>query len=168
MSSPLHIQTHTRSPLRILPNIQEITDILSSLYTSDTTIRGDHLLTAVLSRLHGHVAYRILLRRLLGVENDHHIDRGLHLATGTYVKSDAVPVVLLEHEHLMSQPIADAFVSLLQDTEREVIDFLFLLYAAFQDISPYYKNYLTRRKISVKKLRQSLKDLVYHDMVLRV
>gem|GEM_PF-5320832 len=172
MSSPLHIEQHTTSSLHIIPHMNEIMDILHTAISQENTspklVRGDDLFAAVVIWSQQHPDQMSILWKLLSVDRGDIVYTCYRKVTSNYSQETAaVPVVLLDRQYMMSQSIASAFVRLLK-IERSALDFIFFLYAALHDMSPAYKNYLMRRKISVKKMKASLEDLAYHDMVLKV
>ena len=76
MTSPLHIQTNMKSPLRVTEDTHKILDLLMSSLSEDDAvhiIRGDNLFAAILLRSVDHVEKISLLWKILGVESPDHL-----------------------------------------------------------------------------------------------
>ena len=174
MASPLHIHINTKSPLRIAEDTHKILETLTNtILPSDETeranyiIRGDDLRCMVLLRSLNHADTMSIFWRILGIERIKILYECSTKIESVYDdEPEVVPVTLLWTTYRCSQNVAYAFQSLLQ-SGIQVVDFFFLLYAASKDLSPNYKKYLTRRKISVKKMLVSLDTFAWHDMVLK-
>ena len=72
MASPLHIDTNTKSPIRITEDIQHILTLLrasiaseESLFSESYEVRGDDLLATLLLRSVDHVEKISLLWKIL-------------------------------------------------------------------------------------------------------
>jgi hypothetical protein len=125
---------------------------MSSLsWDTSHIIRGDDLFATTLLRSVDHVEKISLLWKILGIEHPDHLYACPSRVDSIYTdETMSVAVTLWDQTYQCSQSVADAFGYLL-DSEIQVVDFFFILYAGLKDLSPSYKKYLTRKKISVKQ-----------------
>ena len=135
--------------------------------STDTSIRGEHIIRGIIERSQRYPESLSLFRKLVGITNTKDFFAYFKNTTSQYPETVWSSIIALKDIELDLPHHISAQHEILMQSGLEVVDFFLFRYGAIHDLSPEFKKYCANKKISVKNIISHTHRLSENNLLLQ-